>query len=298
MPLLAISRKDADKITILEIDEPEREIATIALKCRGPFGLAFDDAREWIYAACWRGASIARVELKSLHEAKALASPHLPAWARTRQGTGEIWISSESAGVVTIYSTLTLKAVAEIVTGGGPSDIVFTDGGARAWVVNEKDGNVSLIDARSRAKIRDIPVGKVPQGIAVANGEQELLVANFASNTISVIDTALEKEIAQTPVGKGPIDVLALSGNDSEHAWVTCFGDGTVSVVDVKRRQQVQSLWIGGKPQGLAAHPNGQRVYASSGGTDEVVVLESKVPGSILRRIKMSGGPSRMAVAP
>jgi YVTN family beta-propeller protein len=297
-PLLAISRTEVNQITILELNDPEREIATIPVGSNQPFGLAFDETCQWLYAACWTSAKIVAISMSSLKEEKSLHTARLPAWATRREATGEIWISNEGAGGVTIFDSHRVSISGQIATGAGPSDIAFTDKGRHAWITNEKDGNVSLIDAETRRKIRDIRVGKIPQGIALANGGKHLLVANFGSNSISVVDTASLEELTQIAVGLGPVDVVTLGSERLERAWVTCFSDGAVSVIDVERHEQTQRIVTGGKPQGLETHPDGQRVYVSVRDLNEVVILSTGPPCSILRRIRMDGGPARMATGP
>jgi YVTN family beta-propeller protein len=298
VPLLAISRTEANQITILGCSDPEREIATIPVASNQPFGLTFDRTRQWIYVACWNGAEIAAINLNSFRKEKSLHADGLPAWATPRDGTDEVWISRERAGVVMILDGRTWSIAGEIATGGGPSDIVFTRNGLDAWVSNEKDGNVSLCDATTRRKLCDIRVGKVPQGIAVANGGSRLLVANFGSNSISVVDTAELKELTQIAVGRGPVDVVAVQGEQFQRAWITCFREGAVSVIDLEQNKEIERIPTGGKPQGLEVHPNGQRVYAAIRDLNQIAVLATGQPWRILRRIKMDGGPARMAIVP
>jgi YVTN family beta-propeller protein len=294
-PLLAVSRTETNQITILELNDSEREVATIPVSEKRPFGLAFDESRRSLYAACWTNAKILAIDLSSLKAEKVFPTARLPAWATRREGANEIWVSNEGAGLVTILDTRTGRVSGQIATGRGPSDIAFTASGRYAWVTNEKDANVSFIDAGARRKIRDIRVGKVPQGIAVADSGRRLLVANFGSNSVSVIDTAAGKELTQIAVGRGPVDVVSLG---SGRAWVTCFTEGVVSVIGVERRKQTERIVTGGKPQGIEMHPNGERVYVAVRDLNEVVVLSSGEPSTIARRIKMSGGPARMAIAP
>src|SRR6516225_10230135 len=125
-PLLAISRTEINQITILELDEMEREVATIRVKGKQPFGLAFDEVGRSLYATCWTSAKIAAIDLSSLREVKSLTAARLPAWATRRPGTNEIWISNEGAGVVTILDTHAWRASCYITTGVGFSDMAFT----------------------------------------------------------------------------------------------------------------------------------------------------------------------------
>jgi YVTN family beta-propeller protein len=297
-PVLAVSRTEANKITLLALDNPEREIATIPITGKQPFGLAFDRTRQRLYAACWTSAEILGIALNSLKEETSVSAPRLPAWATRREEADEIWISNEGAGVVTILDTRTGKISGQVATGQGPSDIAFTAHGRYAWITNEKDGKISLVDAGARRKIRDIRVGKVPQGIALPNGGDRLLVANFGSDTLSVVDTTELKELTQIAVGRGPVDVVALGPEGSARAWVTCFSEGAVAVIDLQRHHRTQLIEIGGKPQGLETDPTGDRVYVSVRDLNQIAVLSTAAPSTILRRISMKGGPARMALAP
>jgi YVTN family beta-propeller protein len=297
-PLLAISRTESNEITIFDLGEIEVEVATVRVSGKQPFGLAFDKLSRYLYIACWTSANIAAVSLTSFNEEKSLSAARLPAWATLRPGTNEIWVSNEGAGVVTIINTDLGCVSCQIATGGGPSDIIFTDNGRYAWVTNERDETVSMLNAEARCKEKDIRVGKVPQGMALIQGGTHLLIANFGSNNVSVIDTAARQEVAQIAVGRGPVDVVTVESEDSQYGFVSCFREGAVSVVGVTRQQEIERIATGGKPQGLETGPDGKRVYAAVRGLNELIVLSSAAPHTILRRINLRGGPARMAITP
>jgi len=92
--------------------------------------------------------------------------------------------------------------------------------------------------------------------------------------------------------------VVTLGSGRLEQAWVSCFAGGRVSVVSIERRQQIHQVEIGGKPQGLEIHPNGERIYVAVRELNQLAVLTHGTPSTVLRRISMPGGPARMAVAP
>jgi len=239
-PLLAVSRTDSNRVTLISLGREEREIETIPLPCTGPFGLAFSPKRDWLYAACWSDSQIALIDLQIDTEPRLFTGARLPAWMRLRDGSHEIWVSNEGAGKVSIYRSGESEVLGEISTGAGPSDIVFTNKGSRAWVSNETAGTVSLLDAEQRHKIRDISVGRVPQGMALTGHKDQLLVANFGSNTVSVIDTVNAREVGRIAVCQGPIDVATsfqhgLGQDGPELGYVSCFTDGSVAILDINR---------------------------------------------------------------
>lgn len=297
-PLLAISRTAGNQVTLLRLDMDEREVATVPVSCKGPFGLAFAPARDRLYSTCWDNSKISLIDLADRRESRAFAGiSRLPAWVQQRAGTGEIWVSNEDAGSVTIYNARTAAAVAGIPTGTGPSDIAFTAHGTRAWVTNEGAGTVSLIDAQLRRKLTDVTVGLVPQGMALTRSQDRLLVANFRSNTVSILDTASARQLVQIPVCEGPVDVVLAGRGNRELGYVSCFTAGSVAVVDIATHREIQRIAVGEKPFGIAAHPDGGRVYVCVGGANRLVVLETGEPSRILRRIRMDGNPLQAAIA-
>jgi YVTN family beta-propeller protein len=296
-PVLAVSRTDANKITIIGLNPTAHELETIPVACKGPFGLAFTSEKDWLYVACWDHSQVVLIDLRTHRPPQIFQGARLPAWIRLRDGAPEMWVSNEGAGKVTVYRTGTSSVLAEIATGAGPSDIVFTESGKKAWVSNETAGTVSLIDAEQHRKLRDITVGKIPQGMALTSNKDRLLVANFSSNTVSVIDTASAREVAQIPVCQGPVDVAAAKQGGSELGYVSCFKGGAVAVIDVDLRKEIQRIPVGSKPFGIAAHPDGGRIYVCVGGSNQLVIIQPGKPSRIWRSMKLDGNPLRITVA-
>jgi YVTN family beta-propeller protein len=290
-PLLAVSRTDGNKVTLVGLDGTSREIGTIPLACKGPFGIAFSQKQHWLYTTCWDHSKIALIDLRHQGEPQLFAAPRLPAWIRLRESADEIWISNEGAGTVTVYQAGSSTALAEIATGAGPSDIVFTHNGRRAWISNETAGTVSLVDAVRRKKILDIPVGKVPQGMAVAVRQKRLLVTNFSSDSLSVIDSAKPRHLSQIPVCEGPVAVAVARLGKSELAYVSCFKGNAIAIVDLERGQEIQRIAVGDKPFGISAQPGSNWVYVCVGGANQLVTIQAGRPSRITGRMALDGNP-------
>ena len=297
-PLLAVSQTQQNRIALIQLDPDEREVATIPVSCKGPFGIAFDSSRRWLYAACTDSSQVCLLDLYARRLQNCFPGSSYPAWAQHRDGSEEMWITNEMAASVTVYRAGTSTLLAEFPTGLGPSDIAFTDHGRRAWVSNEASGTVSWVDAERRQKLRDIPVGKIPQGIALTQKADRLLVANFGSDTLSVLDTAEAKESFQISVCGGPLDVTTAVAGGTDLAYVSCFKEGAVGVVDLNRREMIQRIAVGDRPQGMTTHPDGTRVYVCVGGPDRILTLETGRLSRVVRRLVLDGTPLQIAVAP
>ena len=89
--------------------------------------------------------------------------------------------------------------------------------------------------------------------IALATTQRFLYTANTFSGTASVVDIAAKSITAEIPVGADPRAVAL----DPEGAWlaVTSRGEGTVSLIDLRRRTHVGSVRIGAPVSRLLSLP-------------------------------------------
>ncbi len=297
-PILIVSRTKANAISCFRLDLDEREAFSVPVSCIGPFGVALSPDRRWLYSACTDNSRVSVIDLRRRLETRALDAPRLPAWARARPGASEVWVSNEASGTVTIYDTVSTATLAEVHTGSGPSDICFTSDGKTAFVANEASGIVSWVDAGSRKKVRDIAVGKVPQGLALTQDGQSLVVANYGSNSVSVIGVGEQREVARIDTCRGPVDVTISPVGGEGLAYVSCFEDGAVAVLDLRQVRELTRVQVGSHLLGISALPSENRVYVCSEGTDEIVVLRGGPKPGILRRIHVAGSPSMLQRAP
>jgi YVTN family beta-propeller protein len=116
-------------------------------------------------------------------------------------------------------------------------------------------------------------LGTNPMGVAVS--PTKIYVANQGSGSVSVIDRA-NPTAAPVTVGvvASPIAV-ALGPAGSNRVFVA--GDNAVSVINTVTNQVVGTVSLngGGQSYGLAVSPDGQRVYVSLIGTNQVSVINA-----------------------
>jgi len=121
-----------------------------------------------------------------------------------RPGTRELWVACESSGTVVIVDTATRKAIAEIPSGGQPTDVAFSPDGTRVYVSNRLDDSVAVFDAAARRLVKTVPVGDEPHGLLTDRSGRTLFVANALTEDISIVDTATLEEIRRLPASRRP----------------------------------------------------------------------------------------------
>jgi serine/threonine protein kinase, bacterial len=157
------------------------------------------------------------------------------------------------------------------VVGVGPADVAVTPDGRRVIVTNQSIDTLSVLDAATGTVVADrVPVPGGPTGVAVAP-DGTAYVTQTAAGTVAVLDPAF-RIVRTAAVGRFP-DGLALAAG---LLWVGNAGDGTVSVIDPASGAAVGApIPVGAQPSGLAAGPDGSRVYVAGSGSDDVTVIDT-----------------------
>src|SRR5262245_17566232 len=171
--------------------------------------------------------------------------------------------------------------------------------GAAPWIrpTNTSRGK----NGNGPSKKSDIPTHSTT--IALTSDETRVIVVNREANTVSIIQVKnangndVAVKLAEIGVGQEP-RCVAVHPNDRV-AYVTNGISGTVSVVDLVQRREVQQIQVGTEPRGCALTPDGSLLYVASHteGTVSILVtggnpLNPMVDGTI----QIGGNPTAIAI--
>jgi DNA-binding beta-propeller fold protein YncE len=198
--------------------------------------------------------------------------------------------------------------------------LALSPDGTRLYALNTADDRLEVlaVSAEGLSHLGEVGVGLRPVAVA-ARGDAEVWVSNHLSDSVSVVDVsdpAAPRVVRTLAVGDEPRDIV-VAGPNHDRVFVATArrsaapapgeGQAAVWVFDAARPEapaQVVPLF-GTKPRGLAASPDGRRVYAaifhSGNGTttlDERTVAENQgttptpSPGPTLTPSSTPGVPS------
>ncbi len=205
--------------------------------------------------------------------------------------TGDIWTAQLGApGSVNVLDPTTLEHKQSITVGVQPAEVTFTPDGKQAFVANTGSASVTVVDAINHTVTATIPVGIDPigawqgaNGVAYVDNEVDgtltaidtttlrvllvyrlgfvpgmaalapdgtVWVADSYNGKVSVRGAREDTELGTIPAGDGAHGI-AFSG-DGTTAYVSNQAANTVSVIDVRTRQNKKTLAVGAKPNGMA----------------------------------------------
>lgn len=165
----------------------------------------------------------------------------------------KVMVTSESTNMVHVISVPEHQIVANILVGARPREVAFSEDGRYGYVTCEVGGEVVKFDVETnkivqRKKLRrEIRLVK-PKGIR-RGPDGRFWIATGRGDLVAVLDAHtldLEKTI---PVGRR-VWGMAFSG-DGKTLYVTNSLDGTLSVIDVAKEEEVEKIKTGGMPWGV-----------------------------------------------
>jgi YVTN family beta-propeller protein len=218
-----------------------------------------------------------------------------------------VFVSNRGAGTIAVFDTATrteldtdgnpANGTTRIVAGLQPHGLAVTPDDRYLLVTNDGSNDVSVVAITGFRVIGTVPaVGSGPHMIAITPDGREAWTGNISGGDVSILDVA--KAIADpahaivcvTPGGSGSAcRIPSGSGTegvtftqDGKTAYVAAGASG-VTVIDVRARQVIRTLSMGGWPLRVAVRPDGRRAYVSQFSGTSIAVIDTAtnlvVPG-------------------
>ena len=184
-----------------------------------------------------------------------------------------LWAAGDSG--VTVMDARELRKVAEIATGAGDHDLVFSDDSRFAFVTNEKGGTVSVLDVVKLAKLRDVPVGAKPVSLAWSTQAKAAYVSSAGAGTIAAVNGESPKALAVIAAGPGLGRIRFAPGG--RLAFVVQPSENVVHIVDAASNRLVQTADVEADPDQVTF--SDELAYVRHRGSETVLMIPLKTVG-------------------
>jgi len=175
--------------------------------------------------------------------------------------------------------------------GSGPSPVGFDTIALTIVVANRESDSAAIVDASGGTVRTHVAVGDEPTGVNTAP-DDTVWVLCAGANRIDILDTTYAEKVASIDVGARPRQ-LAFS-HDGRRAYVANEADGTVSVIDVRAREVVETIEVpeGAHPLGVAVSLDDTRVFVTTGDGGRLAVIDA-ASDAVVDTIALPGGQPR-----
>ncbi|ARK11991.1 SMP-30/gluconolactonase/LRE family protein [Fibrella sp. ES10-3-2-2] len=252
--LIAITNNGQSTQSITLIDAGSRQILDTAKVAKAYVGLAFSDDETTLYASGGNDNRVLtyRIENRQLVPGQPIV-------------LGKPWPVKIS-----------------------PAGLCVDSGKDRLYVVTKEDSSVYMADTKSRQVIRKLNVGAAAYTCLLSPNKQELYVSLWGGAGVAVIDANTLQPIARIATNKNPNDLLLT--RDGKYLFVANGNDNTVALIDVARRQVIETLTaslfpdapVGTTPNGLALSDDENTLYIANADNNCLAVFDVSRKGHSL----------------
>lgn len=152
-----------------------------------------------------------------------------------------------------------LKVVDSVAVGQQPTEIAFNSSGSKLYVTNQFSSNVGVLDVATNSVTTGVSVSGHPFAVVVAPGDTIVYVTTTADSLFGIR--------AATGAIAVRLSLPLISNGFAIHdtlLYVSTRDVGTVTVLNLKTNTFLDTIPIGGAPQGIVVSPDGTELYVAN----------------------------------
>lgn len=212
-------------------------------------------------------------------------------------------VANQSANSLTIVDLATGDALANVLTGLAPHQIVVLPGNDQAVVGNygtrlNPGSTLGVVDLATLKMKKIIDLGRYrrPHGLAAFNDGRRVAVTVEGSRRLLIVDIAkgtIEKAI---PTGHRLTHMVVLSP-DERWAYVTNVHSGTASRLDLVSGKLDRTVHTGAGAEGLDLSPDGNHLWIANRVDNSLSIIDT-VPFRLEETVECAEAPIRVRFSP
>lgn len=193
--------------------------------------------------------------------------------------------------------------VATLPTGAGPHEAATSPDGTRVLATNygtrdEPGDSLTLIDVATAKVIGTIEIAPYhrPHGVQwLADGHHAVVTAE-SNKALLVIDVDAGQVVAAIDTDQEISHMVAVTP-DGTRAFVANIGSGSVTAIDLSKRNRIASIETGEGAEGIDVTPDGRQVWVTNRQADSISVIDAATL-EIRRTIPAAEFPIRATITP
>jgi len=170
--------------------------------------------------------------------------------------------------------TRTMRVVARAPAGSYPDGLAW-DAAERHVFVSDESGGIETVLGASGKRITTINVGGEAGNVQYDPGSKRVLVAVQTRNDVAVIDPRTNRIVRRVAVPGCDSDHSLLVDASRRLAFVTCDGNATLHVLDLRTMKFTSSSSVGSSPDVLAFDPGLRWLYVAAESGEVAVFAET-----------------------
>jgi YVTN family beta-propeller protein len=198
---------------------------------------------------------------------------------------GMLVVVNQAEHALLVVDPRSQREIGRTVVGVNGHEVAVSKDGRMAYVPIYSDvaigepgtdgDHIDIVDLQTRRLAGSVNLGKPVRPHRAQFGADGLLyVTAELDNAIDVIDPATRKVVSQIPTGQPQSHMLVLSP-DGHRAYTANVSAGSVSVLDLMKRQLITVIPVAKTIQRISISPDGSRVFTQDREAPRVAVIDT-----------------------
>ena len=214
------------------------------------------------------------------------------------EAKGALFVAGKFGNTLARIDLATGRETARVASCANPHELATSPDGAHVALACYGGTTLDIFRTGDLGMVRSIELGENarPHGIVWHPNGDLYATAEGRKSIFWVKDPLDEAEIFEYGSGQDGTHMLVVAP-DARHAWTTDLGSKTVTRIDLLTRRAPQSVEVGIEPEGIALSDDGETLYVSARGSDEVYAIAPQSM-EVRETIPVGDFPLRIAIRP
>jgi PQQ-dependent catabolism-associated beta-propeller protein len=207
-----------------------------------------------------------------------------------------LYIANEDHSAVSFLELGRGRITREVKVGPEPEGMGVSPDGKLVVATSEAASSAHFIDAATGRLLDSVMVGSRPRDVLFLKGGREIWVSSEQRGTISVFDAATRRILHTIDLVAAFPDLQTVQAvemevtRDGRRAFVAMGRGNHVAEIDPATWTVVRRFPTGERNWGLALSPDDSRLYAASGISADLTIIDLR-SNEVLKRVSFAGKP-------
>ncbi len=301
--ILYVTNSAGDDVTLVDA-KTHRVIGSIETGTT-PHGLVASPDGRRIYITGETDDDVVAIDTataKVLWKAPVGEQPNEPALSADGR---HIYVPIRMSEVTDVVDTTTGKRINSIRTGRVPHNAYPSSDGKWIYVTSRGDEKISIIDPATQQVVGDVPLGGEPRPVAFTKDNTRAYSTLTGLHGFVVADLTQRKVTERIELPKADLPEISVHGytdthgialsRDDKQFWATNVFGNAVTVFSVPDHKVLTSVTVGLAPNWMTFSPDGELLYVSNSGSNDVSVIDVRLFREVVR-IPVGMSPKRLLV--
>lgn len=279
---------DPSQNAVVIYDEETKQQRVVEVG-QAPVAVAIDEQMHRVYVVNSRSGNVSVLDGRDGKIVATVATDRHPYAIGVNSKTHQVLVSNTFSNKLTVIDGTLLTS--EQLPRGSKDAIAIDAVHGTAYLISYEDPSIEAWQM-TETHVRALKTRIHLWDLVVDASRQIVYATAIGDHALEMVSTA-SGELHEVEVGRYPCAVVLNA--DGTRAYVANREDGTVSVIDTRKRETIATVTTGKTPQAITVDPRHHRVVVANTGSGTITVIDTAT-NRVIRTIAAGAHPYALAI--